>query len=232
MRKQVIHSVVIGAAFLGLAITAQAATTTNTGLTANATVTSNYVFRGETQSNEDPAIQGGIDYTHSSGFYAGAWGSNVDFQNVGSGLEYDLYLGIGFDVTQDVKLDVGYIDYSYTNNSVDNLKGSNEVFVGAKYKNFAGYYYYGNANLNNENYQYFDLRYTMDLPKEFKMTLHYGHLDPDNTHSADDVSLRFSRDFSGFIGSLSVTTVDTNNSSSYPEDKTRVFISVTKNFDL
>jgi uncharacterized protein (TIGR02001 family) len=230
MRKYVIQSVVIGTGLLGLAAISQAATTNNTGLTANVEVTSNYVFRGQTQTDEDPAIQGGIDYTHQSGFYAGVWGSNVDFPGLGSGLEYDLYLGIGFDLNQDVKLDVGYITYQYTNNTVDNVRGTDEVFIGAKYKGFAGYYYYGNANYGNENYQYFDLRYTMDLPKEFKMTLHYGHLDPDNSHSADDVSVRVSRDFSGFIGSLSVTSIDSNDT--YGNDKTRVFITVTKNFDL
>lgn len=228
MRNKVIQSVLISAGFLGLAATAQAASTSNTGLTANVEVTSNYVFRGQTQTDEDPAIQGGIDYTHQSGFYAGLWGSNVDFPGLGSGLEYDLYAGIGFDVTQDVKLDVGYITYQYTNNTVDNARGSDEVFIGAKYKGFAGYYYYGNANNNNENYQYYDLRYSMDLPKEFKLTLHYGHLDPDTGNSSDDISLRGSKNFGGFDVSLSYTNVDSNS----PSDKDRFFITVSKNFDL
>ena len=63
MRNKVIQSVLISAGFLGLAATAQAASTSNTGLTANVEVTSNYVFRGETQTDENPAIQGGVDYT-------------------------------------------------------------------------------------------------------------------------------------------------------------------------
>lgn len=231
MRKLVMQFVIIGVGLFGLTATTQAASN-NYGLTANAELTSNYVFRGETQSDENPAIQGGIDYNHSSGFYAGVWGSNVDFPGIGSGLEYDLYLGIGFNVNPDVKLDVGYITYQYTNNSVDNFYGQDEVFIGAKYKGFTGYYYYGNKNLNNENYNYFDLRYTFDLPQEFKMTLHYGYLNPDNTHSASDASIRVARDFSGFIVSLTGTFVDTNNSPSYPPDKNRLLITVAKNFDL
>ena len=48
-------------------------------ITGNASVVSDYNWRGITQTAGDPAIQGGIDYAHDSGFYAGAWGSNVDF---------------------------------------------------------------------------------------------------------------------------------------------------------
>ena len=46
---------------------------------ANVTLTSDYVFRGVSQTDEDPAIQGGFDLSHDSGFYIGAWASNVDF---------------------------------------------------------------------------------------------------------------------------------------------------------
>jgi uncharacterized protein (TIGR02001 family) len=38
---------------------------------------SEYVFRGYTQTHNDPALQGGVDYEHSSGFYLGLWASNV-----------------------------------------------------------------------------------------------------------------------------------------------------------
>lgn len=225
MRKHLIQSVVIGAGILGLAATAQA--DTNTGLTANVGVTSNYVFRGETQTDDGPAIQGGVDYTHSSGFYAGAWGSNVDFPGVGSGLEYDLYAGINFDVTQDVKLDIGYIAYNYTDGTVDDAVGTKEVFIGGKYQNFAAYFYNGNAN-NNNDYQYYDLRYTLGLPQEIKMTLHYGHRNPDVGNNADDASIRFSKDISGFNASLTFTTIDSNS----PNDKDKLFLTVTKSFDI
>ena len=222
MRKHLLQSVVIGAGILGLAATAQA------DLTANAGVTSNYVFRGQTQTDEDPAVQGGIDYSHSSGFYAGAWGSNVKFPGAGgSALEYDLYAGINFDITQDVKLDIGYITYNYTDSTVDDNVGTKEVFIGGKFQGFAAYYYKGNANSNND-YQYFDLRYTLGLPQEIKMTLHYGHMDPDVGNNADDASVRFGKDFSGFNVSLTYTTIDSNS----PGDKDRLFLTVTKNFDL
>lgn len=227
MRKHVIQSVLFGAGILGLATTAQAAPAQSSSLTANAGVTTNYVFRGETQTDEGPAIQGGIDFNHSSGFYAGAWGSNVDFPPLGSGLEYDLYLGMNFAVSQDLKFDVGYITYNYTDSRVDDAVGANEIFVGGKYRSFALYYYNGNAN-NNNDYNYIDLRYTLGLPKEINLTLHYGHRDPDFGHSADDASVRVSKDISGFNTSLTFTTIDSNS----PSDKDRLVLTVTKEFDL
>ena len=45
--------------------------------TANVGFTTDYIFRGISQNVGEPAVQGGIDYSHSSGFYAGVWGSNI-----------------------------------------------------------------------------------------------------------------------------------------------------------
>lgn len=44
-------------------------------VTANVGVTTDYVFRGITQTSHNAALQGGVDYAHSSGFYVGLWGS-------------------------------------------------------------------------------------------------------------------------------------------------------------
>jgi len=64
---------------------AQAQVTGNLGLT------SDYRFRGISQTQNAPAVQGGIDYTHSSGFYVGNWNSSVsrDMYTNGSGVESD-----------------------------------------------------------------------------------------------------------------------------------------------
>ncbi|MEJ2521643.1 MAG: TorF family putative porin, partial [Gammaproteobacteria bacterium] len=51
------------------------------GVSATVTATTDYVFRGITQSAEDPALQGSLDYEADSGFYVGAWASNVDFDD-------------------------------------------------------------------------------------------------------------------------------------------------------
>ncbi|MES2370561.1 MAG: TorF family putative porin [Pseudomonadota bacterium] len=86
-------------------------------LSANVSLTSNYVFRGISQTAGDPAIQGGFDYSHSSGFYLGTWGSNVSwltgFQNYTSGsMELDLYGGYR-NAIGPVSYDVGAIRYMY-----------------------------------------------------------------------------------------------------------------------
>ena len=54
-------------------------------ITANVTVASNYIYRGLTQTNNKPAIQGGFDYAHESGLYIGNWNSNISWINDGYG---------------------------------------------------------------------------------------------------------------------------------------------------
>ena len=65
---------------------------------ANAAMTNNYIWRGLTQTENEAAIQGGIDYAHESGFYAGTWVSNVNYgpSDVYS-YEHDLYAGFAFE---------------------------------------------------------------------------------------------------------------------------------------
>jgi len=88
-------------------------------LSANVTLTSDYIFRGISQTGGDPAIQGGLDYSHKSGLYVGTWGSNVgwieDFQGYESGnMEIDLYGGYRGGIGETgLTFDVGAIQYMY-----------------------------------------------------------------------------------------------------------------------
>lgn len=62
--------------------------------TANVGFVSDYYFRGISQSWHKPAVQGGFDVAHSSGFYAGVWGSNVTPNTYpDANVELDLYAG-------------------------------------------------------------------------------------------------------------------------------------------
>ncbi|WP_018404590.1 TorF family putative porin [Marinobacter gelidimuriae] len=77
----------------------------------NVSVVSNYLFRAVTQTDGATAVQGGLDYGHESGFYAGAWGSNVDF---GDGTSYELDLYAGYSGTVEaLGYDFGYVYYAY-----------------------------------------------------------------------------------------------------------------------
>ena len=82
-------------------------------------VTSNYMFRGITQSDGDPALQAGVTVAHESGFYAGFWGSNIDF-NDGFGssieaaeLELDLFAGYTIALDDATALDLNFTYYAY-----------------------------------------------------------------------------------------------------------------------
>jgi len=91
-----------------LAAATMASSATFADVTANIGVTSNYLWRGVTQSADLSAVSGGLDYSHESGFYAGTWASSLS----GSQYEQDLYLGYSGEVSG-FSYDVGYIMYMY-----------------------------------------------------------------------------------------------------------------------
>ena len=80
-------------------------------LSANVGVNSDYVFRGVSQTDEDPSVFGGVDAAMGIG-YAGVWASNVDFGS-GTDVEFDLYAGVK-PVLGAVTFDLGVIYYGYT----------------------------------------------------------------------------------------------------------------------
>lgn len=84
---------------------------------ANFSATNNYIWRGLTQSINEGAIQGGIDYASESGFYAGTWASNVsyDSDDVYS-YEHDMYFGFAGE-TDTFSWDIGYLYYNYDSNA-------------------------------------------------------------------------------------------------------------------
>ena len=80
----------------------------------NVSLTSDYVWRGSSQTRENPALQGGVKYAHESGFYASVWGSNVKFRpDNGATSEFDIALGWNGKPTQDLSLDIYYLRYQY-----------------------------------------------------------------------------------------------------------------------
>ena len=107
-------------------------------VTGTVTLTSDYDFRGFTQTKQDPAIQGSIDYTHSSGFYAGAWASNVDFGNCcDENVELDIYAGWRGGET--IAWDLGAIYYTYP--GADNIDFP-EIYASATWKVITGKFWY------------------------------------------------------------------------------------------
>ncbi|MEA3492561.1 MAG: TorF family putative porin [Campylobacterota bacterium] len=96
-------------------------------ISANLAITSNYVWRGMSQSKDSPAVQGGVDIEYR-GFYLGTWGSNVDFgANDGNSLEADFYAGYKAELAG-IGFDVGIIQYAYPNES--DAYNFEEVYIG------------------------------------------------------------------------------------------------------
>jgi uncharacterized protein (TIGR02001 family) len=98
---------------LGLALAASAATVSAADIAGNVTLATDYRFRGISQieGGVSPAIQGGFDYNHESGFYLGTWASNINF--FGGSIETDIYGGFRGEFTEDVGYDVGVLYYGY-----------------------------------------------------------------------------------------------------------------------
>jgi len=117
MIKKTLLAGAVAAAILPLS--AAAADSPHT-LTGNVGLYSQYIFRGLTQTDGQPAIQGGFDYSHTSGFYAGTWASNISWlrdggaYNTGGGGEFDFYGGMkGAFGKSDFTWDLGTLFYWY-----------------------------------------------------------------------------------------------------------------------
>lgn len=82
--------------------------------TVGGALTSDYVWRGVSQTQEDFALQGSVTVSHESGFYGGVWGSNVDFGiDDGADIELDFYAGYSWEFGEGFTGDVQLVRYVY-----------------------------------------------------------------------------------------------------------------------
>jgi uncharacterized protein (TIGR02001 family) len=118
--------------------TAPAAAPEASPITANVTVVNDYRYRGISQSNFKPAIQGGFDYAHESGFYIGNWNSSISWisdayspggslnssgtaQSVSSSIEMDFYAGFKKElIGEGFASDFGILQYYYPTSGLPN----------------------------------------------------------------------------------------------------------------
>ncbi len=170
--------------------------------TANVGVANNYLWRGLTQTENAPAVSGGIDFATDVGFYAGTWVSNVSFGPADAfSYEHDLYLG--FRGGETFTYDIGYLYYNYdTEADYDfsevylalgwqglTLKASVLAHSGRDEELDVEVPSVGpNVDYGFGSSTYISLDYAFALPKDVTLTAHVG------THQGD-----FARSFNGFL---------------------------------
>ncbi|ACT58337.1 TorF family putative porin [Hirschia baltica] len=112
------------------AIATTATATAEVELSGNVALTTDYHWRGVSQSNQDLALQGGFDLATDAGFYAGTWASTIDFlDDTDSNLEVDFYAGYGGEFGEGFGFDVGAIYYAYPDSDDGDLDFY-EVYAG------------------------------------------------------------------------------------------------------
>jgi uncharacterized protein (TIGR02001 family) len=194
-------------------------------LSGNLSLTSDYVFRGVSQTGNGPAIQGGFDYEHASGLYIGTWGSNVSWVKEGgfknnSSMEIDLYGGYRGSLPADIGYDVGAITYYYPGDKVAGIAtpDTTEVYASASWefltlkyshvvsKNFIGWV--GTGDSRNSNY--LELNADYDLGNGWGILGHVGKQKVKNLGVADytDWKIGVSKDI-GF-GTIALAYTDTD----------------------
>ncbi|GAA6135388.1 TorF family putative porin [Oceaniserpentilla sp. 4NH20-0058] len=167
----------------------------------NAAVTTNYIWRGQTQTDNGFAIQGGADYADKSGVYAGVWGSNVDFGG-DDNIEYDLYAGYGLE-KNGLDLDFGFIAYNYD----DAGNASNEIYAGVSKDAVSAKL---SIDIENDNNMYLEGGYSMALPEDLGLDLHAGLALPDEGDNDIDLAATVGKSLEMFdvSATLSYTGAD------------------------
>ena len=213
---------------------------------ANVSVTNNYIWRGLTQTTNEAAVQGGIDYVHESGFYAGTWASNVKYgaDDVYS-YEHDMYLGFSGEAG-DISYDVGYLYYNYDDEA--NFDFS-EVYGSISYMNLSGtLYLLADTEADEAPGQdfgfgqayYISLDYAIPLDNGAEVGLHVGHHEGDFaeafnglTDSYNDWSVSIAKD--GFAFAVTGTDMDDDMPAAmgaYDNDEIKYVVSYGIDFEL
>lgn len=212
----------IALALAGVSLTALAEESSPHTVTGNLSLTNDYRYRGVSQTYEDPAIQGGFDYAHSSGVYLGTWASNVETSLLnGSNIEMDFYGGYNWAVTPDITVNVGGLYYYYPGQTAGAALDIDtfEVYAGVTWKWLNLKYsrttskWFGVADSKGSGY--YEANANIPLPADITLGLHYGFQDIAGDFAAGvenddyaDWKISVSKSILGF--NVSLAYVDTN----------------------
>ena len=203
------------------------------GSSGNLALTSDYVFRGISQSNQHPALQAGIEQAADNGLYVGAWGSNVSWladtsssaAPISSSLELDAYAGWRGTLSPTVSVDVGAQYYAYPGhfpsgfNRADTLElyagvtlaASKRVNLSAKYS-LATTDLFGYADSHGSGY--LDLSATFAVDQHWSLAAHAGKqwISHNTAFAYRDWKLGITRNFANGVAlGLAYTGTDADN---------------------
>ena len=189
----------------------------------NAAITSDYRYRGISQTRLQPALQGGADYVNNpTGLYVGTWLSTIKWtKDAGGGgaIEWDIYAGKRGEIVKDVSYDIGVLAYVYPSNGLAQVPG----FVNANTTELYGQLGYGHATIkyshavtnlfgfvDSRNSGYLDLGANLDVAPGLVLNLHAGHQKVRNVSAASytDWKLGLTKDFG--VASAALAVIGTN----------------------
>jgi len=187
-------------------------------LSYNVGVVTDYRYRGISQSRLNPALQGGIDFAHKSGFYLGTWASTIKWiKDAGgdSNVEWDIYGGYKFKAADTVDMDIGVLRYQYVSNSLPVSANTTELYAAGTVGIFTLKYSHSITNLfgffDSKNSGYLDASAAVDLGDGLSLTPHVGYQKVNHFSAGSyiDYALTLGKDFgNGFSGTAALIGTD------------------------
>lgn len=184
----------------------------------NVAVTSDYRYRGISQTRLKPAVQGGADYVNNpTGLYVGTWLSTIKWIEDAGGdnkFEWDVYFGKRGELPGGFTYDVGFLAYLYPDHSLPVSPTTKEIYVQGGYGPVTLKYSHAISNLfgfaDTKNSTYVDGQFNYEITDGYIFNAHVGHQKVKNLSSASytDWKLGVTKDF-GFV-TVSLAYVDTN----------------------
>jgi uncharacterized protein (TIGR02001 family) len=190
------------------------------GFNWNATLASDYLYRGIDQNDDQPALQLGAGYGFENGLYVGAWGSNVDFGN-STDIEIDTFVGWAGDLSDTTSLDVQLVRYNYLNEPRGTDYAYNELIGKLGFaENYTFTLGYTNDYFNaKEDSFYYNLAGSWDFAEHYTFNAGLGYTTATGPiENFLDYSVGVSRAFGPATVSLSYVGTDDNAEDNFGRD--------------